>query len=65
MKRSRRLPCGEGDVEAELVELACEASGEAGPIDAVEVIDPEILVGNTALGCGAWSRWLVLRSRVA
>ena len=48
MKRSRSLPLGEGDGEAELVEFADELAGEALAIGALEVVGAEILIGRAA-----------------
>ena len=48
MKRSRGLPLGEGDGEAQLAELADELGSEALAIGAVEVVGAEILIGRAA-----------------
>src|SRR5688572_5832273 len=49
MKPSCGLPVGESHIEAEFVELAGEASGEASALGTIEVIGAEIGVGDAAL----------------
>jgi hypothetical protein len=48
MKRPDGLPLGEGDGEAEAVELADELGGEALAIGALEVVGAEILIAGAA-----------------
>ena len=48
MKRSRGLPLGKGDVEAEFGEFSDKAGDEARALDAVKVVGTEIVEGNGA-----------------
>jgi hypothetical protein len=48
MKPSCCLALGQGDVEAEFIELAGEAGGQAGPSGPVEVVRTEVDVGDAA-----------------